>query len=1015
MTTMTTSPAPTSRSSAISGSGTTANGRGASPFDAHDTFVHRHIGPDDVEIAEMLKVVGCASLEDLTDKTVPASIRLRRSLQLPGASDSKGEHELIAELRAIASQNQVFRSCIGMGYSGTFTPPVIQRNILENPGWYTQYTPYQAEISQGRLEALLNFQTMVSDLTGLPLAGASLLDEGTAAAEAMAMCFSIAGADGAKNKFIAAADCHPQTLGVLRTRAESLGIELVVAETESIFNAKPAKPAEAPKVTSEGVCGVLVQYPTTDGRVECYEELTRGAHAAGAMVVVATDLLALTLLRAPGEWGGGGENGADIAVGSSQRFGVPMGYGGPHAAFIATKTEYARKMPGRIIGVSRDAMGNPALRMAIQTREQHIRREKATSNICTAQALLAIMAGMYGVYHGPEGLKVIAKRVRGMTQTLRAGLLKSGHQIAEDLVFDTLRVRPTGRTSEQVLESARARRINLRDFGDGTLGVSLDETTTREDVASLLSAFGSAGGESVDALAASARLDIPPAFARTSAFMSHPVFNTHHSETEMLRYIFQLQNRDLSLTHSMIPLGSCTMKLNATSEMLPVTWPEFCNIHPFAPLNQTRGYQKLFADLELWLPEITGFTAVSLQPNAGSQGEYAGLMVIRAYHHARGQANRDVCLIPDSAHGTNPASAVIAGFKVVAVANKPNGDIDLDDLKAQIAAHKANLGALMVTYPSTYGVFEEHIKEICTLVHGAGGQVYMDGANMNAQVGVCRPGDIGADVCHLNLHKTFCIPHGGGGPGMGPIGVVAHLAPFLPGHPVVSPFADPSPGQIGECAIGPVSAATWGSPAILTIPWVYIALMGAAGLKRATQVAILNANYMAKRLEAHFPVLFRGKGGFCAHEFIIDCNAFDKSAGVKTDDIAKRLMDYGFHAPTMSWPVPGTLMIEPTESEPKAELDRLVDALIAIRAEIKEIEEGRGSRTDNPLRHAPHPIRAVVTDEWTHAYPREQAAYPKGALWLAERKFWPPVARVDNPYGDRNLVCTCPPMSAYGH
>ncbi len=1011
MTTMTTPPSAAARSTttANSANGASAAGRAQSVFDAGDTFVHRHIGPDEHEIAEMLKVIGCATLDELAERTVPASIRLRRAMNLPGASDTKGENELLAELKTIATQNQVFRSFIGMGYHGTITPGVIQRNILENPGWYTQYTPYQAEISQGRLEALLNFQTMVSDLTGLPLAGASLLDEGTAAAEAMAMCHSIAGAEGSKNKFIAASDCHPQTLAVVKTRAESLGIDLVIANSEA--GGKGA----IQNIELAGVCGVLLQYPTTDGRVECWEKLTQRAHQAGALVVVATDLLALTLLKPPGEWGGGGGNGADIAVGNSQRFGVPMGYGGPHAAFIATKTEYARKIPGRIIGVSRDAMGNPALRMAIQTREQHIRREKATSNICTAQALLAIMAGMYGAYHGPEGVKAIATRIRAMTQILRSGLVTLGHAIGDELVFDTLRVRPARRSASQVVETARARQINLRDFGDGSVGVSLDETTTREDLANLLAAFGG-GKEDLDTLAAAAHPGVPPAFARTSAFMTHPVFNSHHSETEMLRYITQLQKRDLSLADSMIPLGSCTMKLNATSEMVPVTWPEFAGLHPFAPLDQTKGYQKLFADLENWLAEITGFAAISLQPNAGSQGEYAGLMVIRAYHHARGQTNRNVCLIPDSAHGTNPASAVIAGFKVVAVANKPNGDIDLDDLKAQIAAHKADIGALMVTYPSTYGVFEEHIKEICQLVHDAGGQVYMDGANMNAQVGLCRPGDIGADVCHLNLHKTFCIPHGGGGPGMGPIGVAAHLAPFLPGHPVTSPFAEASRAKgVGSKAIGPISAASWGSPAILTIPWVYIALMGAAGLKKATEVAILNANYMAKRMEAHYPVLFRGKSGFCAHEFIIDCNAFDKSAGIKTEDIAKRLMDYGFHAPTMSWPVPGTLMIEPTESEPKAELDRLCDALIAIREEIREIEEGRGSKTDNPLKNAPHPISAATSDDWKHAYTRQQAVYPKGAPWLAERKFWPPVARVDNPYGDRNLVCTCPPMSAYGH
>lgn len=966
---------------------------GAAVLNPSDTFVHRHIGPSPAEIDEMLSTLGYRTLDELTDATVPASIRLDKPLRLSGAAGSatpRGEFELLQELRAIASQNQVFRSFIGMGYYDTITPPVILRNIMENPGWYTQYTPYQAEISQGRLEALLNFQTMVADLTGLPLAGASLLDEGTAAAEAMAMCFSIAGGRaGTKHAFYVADDCHPQTIAVVRTRAGSLGIKVIVG--------KP----DAADFTKGDLCGILVQYPTTDGRIECYKALCERAHAGGAQVVAATDLLALTLITPPGEWG------ADIAVGSAQRFGVPMGFGGPHAAFIATRNEHVRRMPGRIIGVSRDASGGVALRMAIQTREQHIKRERATSNICTAQALLAIMAGMYACYHGPEGLRRIAQRVHAYTQALRAGLLSLGHEIAEDAAFDTLRIRPKGRTAAQVIEAALAKRINLRDFGDGSVGVSLDETTTRDDIRDLLACFGGTGSEDVDALAASADLDIPPAFARQSGYLTHPVFNTYHSETEMLRYIFKLQGRDLSLAQSMIPLGSCTMKLNATSEMIPVTWPEFARLHPFAPADQTRGYQKLFADLESWLAEITGFAAVSLQPNAGSQGEYAGLLAIRAYHESRGEGHRDVCLIPESAHGTNPASAVIAGFRVVPVATTDRGDIDIDDLRAKAAEHAANLGALMVTYPSTHGVFEEGIREICDIVHKHGGQVYMDGANMNAQVGLTSPGHIGADVCHLNLHKTFCIPHGGGGPGMGPIAVAKHLAPFLPGHPVSRP------ASAGDKAIGPVSAAPYGSPSILPISWMYIALMGAEGLKKATQVAILNANYMARRLEEHYPVLYTGRGGRVAHEFIIDCRHLEKSAGIKIDDIAKRLMDYGFHAPTMSFPVPGTLMIEPTESESKAELDRLCDALIAIRQEIADIESGVLDRADNPLKNAPHTIAALTSDTWTHKYPRERAAYP--LPWLRDHKFWPPVARVDNPYGDRNLVCVCPPMADYAN
>lgn len=963
--------------------------RTGSVLNPSDTFVHRHIGPSEADISEMLEAIGYRSLEALTEATVPADIRLPKALTLFGETGTpRGEHEMVSELHAIARQNQVFRSCIGMGYYGTITPPVVLRNILENPGWYTQYTPYQAEIAQGRLEALLNFQTMVADLTGLPLAGASLLDEATAAAEAMAMAYSIAGgSDSSKNSFLVAHDVHPQTLAVVQTRADGLALKVKTIDPKNVqFSAEDF--------------GLLLQYPASDGRVECYESLAKKAHEAGITVIAATDLLALTLLKPPGEWG------AEIAIGSAQRFGVPMGFGGPHAAFIATKEQHVRKMPGRIIGVSKDSQGNPALRMAIQTREQHIKREKATSNICTAQALLAIMAGMYAVYHGPEGLRRIAVRVHAYTQALRAGLRKLGHSINDaDLVFDTFRVKPAGKAASDILAGARAKKINLREFGDGTFGISLDESTDRTLVKDILAVFGASANEDVDALLASAKIELPAAFARQSGYLTHPVFNSHDSEHEMLRYIFKLQSRDLSLAHSMISLGSCTMKLNATSEMIPVTWPEFGNMHPFAPSEQTKGYQRLFSDLEKWLAEITGFAAVSLQPNAGAAGEYAGLMVIREYLRSIGQGHRNICLIPDSAHGTNPASAVVAGYEVVAVANDENGDIDHADLKAKIAEHKANLGALMVTYPSTYGKFEEGIREIVKLVHDAGGQVYMDGANMNAQVGLTSPGFIGADVCHLNLHKTFCIPHGGGGPGVGPIGVAKHLAPFLPGHPVSKPAV------ATDKSIGAVAAAPYGSASILPISYVYIALMGGAGLTRATEVAILNANYMAKRLEKHYNVLFKGKNGRCAHEFILDCRPFEKSAGIKVEDIAKRLQDYGFHGPTMSWPVPGTLMIEPTESEPKAELDRFCDAMIGIREEIRAIEEGKSDRADNPLKNAPHTSAMVTATEWKHPYSRQQAAFP--LPYVRDNKFWPSVGRVDNPYGDRNLVCTCPPMSEY--
>ena len=972
-------------------------------LDPSDVFGPRHIGPDDRDVQEMLALVGARSLEEFTDSVVPADIRLASPLRLDAAAGlgkPRGEHEVLAELRAVAQQNQVFRSFIGMGYHGTITPPVVLRNILENPGWYTQYTPYQAEIAQGRLEALLNFQTMISDLTGLPLAGASLLDEGTAAAEAMAMCFSAAGGggghDGPRRTFLVASDAHPQTIGVIKTRGDSIGIRVLEVDPLNLDRG----------IDLNTVCGLLVQYPTTDGRIEDYAALTAMLHDHKVLVVAAADLLSLTLIKPPGEWG------ADACVGSAQRFGVPMGAGGPHAAFIATRSEFARRLPGRIIGVSKDAQGHPALRMAIQTREQHIKRDRATSNICTAQALLAIMASMYAVYHGPEGLCRIARRVQSFAWTLRAGLVGLGHAVTPGVVFDTLRVVPAGRTAQQVADAGAARRMNVRCFPDGSIGLSLDETTTRRDIADLLACFGGTGNEDIDALFASAVPVIPETIERSSGYLTHPIFNTYQSETEMLRYIFKLMGRDLSLAHSMIPLGSCTMKLNATSEMIPVTWPEFGNIHPFAPMSQQAGYAKLYRDLEVWLAEITGFDAVSLQPNAGSQGEYAGLLVIRAYHHARNQPQRNVCLIPDSAHGTNPASAVIAGFKVVPIKNLDNGDVDLEDLKLKAAEHKDTLGALMVTYPSTYGVFEERIREICDVVHAHGGQVYMDGANMNAQVGLCSPGGIGADVCHLNLHKTFCIPHGGGGPGMGPIGVSKHLAPFLPGHPVSSPWTGRQPGTpAGEHAIGPVSAAPFGSPSILPISWMYIAMMGPEGLRKASQIAILNANYMAKRLGEHYKVLFAGKNDRCAHEFIIDVGQFDSTAGVKPEDIAKRLMDYGFHAPTMSWPVPGTLMIEPTESESKLELDRFCDAMIQIRAEIREIEEGRLPKDNNPLKHAPHTSHVVCADEWNRPYSRKQAAYP--LPYLTGHKFWPSVGRIDNAYGDRNLVCACPPMSAY--
>jgi glycine dehydrogenase len=946
-----------------------------------DRFVDRHVGPRADEVAAMLAVVGHASLDALADAAVPAEIRMKGDLALPAALS---ERDALAKIRAIAGQNEVFRTFIGQGYHDCVTPPVVLRNVLENPGWYTQYTPYQAEISQGRLEALLNFQTMITDLTGFEIANASMLDEGTAAAEAMALVHDVAKSKHATAFFVDAA-CHPQTIEVVRQRAEPLGFELVLGDPLT-FEFDDAR-----------FFGALVQHPATDGAVRDLRAFAARAHAAGCHVVAACDPLSLVLLEPPAAWG------ADVAVGNTQRFGVPLGFGGPHAAFLATREAWKRSLPGRLAGVSVDKHGNPALRLALQTREQHIRREKATSNICTAQVLLAVMAGCYAVYHGPDGLQRIARRVRHLTATLAEGLRSVGAKVRPGLVFDTLRVDLTHSELRRVQRAAEARRINLRTFEDG-VGVALDETTTLLDVTDLFSVFANRDVplDEVERLVARTQAPDLVAHARQGEILTHPVFRTHRSETEMMRYLHKLQGRDLSLVHSMIPLGSCTMKLNAAAEMLPVTEPGFGRVHPFAPATQTKGYQRLFADLEKWLAEITGFAATSLQPNAGSQGEYAGLQVIREYHRDRGAPQRDVCLIPHSAHGTNPASAVMAGMKVVVVECDDEGNVDVADLEQKAAAHSASLAALMITYPSTHGVFEAGVEKICAIVHRHGGQVYMDGANMNAQVGLCRPGDIGADVCHLNLHKTFCIPHGGGGPGMGPICVAQHLAPFLPRHPNAKTG--------GEHGIGPISAAPWGSASILPISWMYIAMMGPAGLKHATQVAILNANYVAKRLESSYPILYRAASGLVAHECILDCRPL-KSAGVEVEDVAKRLIDYGFHAPTMSWPVAGTLMVEPTESESQAELDRFIEAMTSIRAEATAVERGELDRNDNPLKHAPHTQAAVVTDDWRHGYSRERAAFP--AAWTREAKFWPAVGRVDNAYGDKHLVCSCPPTDSY--
>ncbi|WP_337886403.1 aminomethyl-transferring glycine dehydrogenase [Fischerella thermalis] len=946
-------------------------------------FKQRHIGPNADDIRQMLDVLGVSSLDDLINQTVPQSIRLPRALNLP---EALSEYAALAKLKEIALKNQIFRSFIGMGYYDTITPAVIQRNILENPGWYTAYTPYQPEIAQGRLEALLNFQTMIIDLTGLEIANASLLDEATAAAEAMSMSYGIC--KNKANAFFVSQNCHPQTIDVLQTRAKPLGIKIIIGDHESFDFSEP-------------IFGAILQYPASDGTIYDYRAFVEKAHAVGALVTVAADPLSLTLLTPPGEFG------ADIAVGSTQRFGIPLGYGGPHAAYFATKQEYKRQVPGRIVGVSKDAQGKPALRLTLQTREQHIRREKATSNICTAQVLLAVMASMYAVYHGPAGLKKIAENIHTLTGTLAAGLKNLGYKISSESFFDTIRVELGSRNLQEILAVCEAKKINLRIFDETAVGISLDETTTIEDVQNLLEIFA-LGDEFTLPTPPSPHLPLP----RTSPYLTHPIFNRYHSETELLRYLHKLETKDLSLTTSMIPLGSCTMKLNATSEMLPVTWAEFGKIHPFAPKSQTQGYQILFQQLEEWLAEITGFAGISLQPNAGSQGEYAGLLVIRKYHESRGETHRNVCLIPTSAHGTNPASAVMCGMKVVAVACDLQGNIDLDDLKAKAEKHSNELAALMVTYPSTHGVFEEAIQEICAVVHSHGGQVYMDGANMNAQVGLCRPGDIGADVCHLNLHKTFCIPHGGGGPGMGPIGVAAHLVEFLPGHAVMT-MSDYNPKSKiqNPKSIGAVSAAPWGSASILVISWMYIAMMGATGLTDATKVAILNANYIAKRLEAHYPILYQGKNGCVAHECILDLRSLKKSANIEIDDIAKRLMDYGFHAPTVSWPVAGTIMVEPTESESKEELDRFCDAMISIRQEVAEIEAGKADVQDNVLKNAPHTAESLIIGGWNHPYSREQAAYP--APWTREHKFWPAVGRIDAAFGDRNFVCSCLPMEAY--
>ncbi|MDO9024203.1 aminomethyl-transferring glycine dehydrogenase [Zwartia sp.] len=949
-------------------------------LDTSNEFIPRHIGPGQEDQAKMLAAIDAPDLDTLMREVVPANIHMSRELNLPGA---RSEADVLAEMRKIASDNQVFRNYIGQGYYGTHTPNVILRNILENPAWYTAYTPYQPEISQGRLEAILNYQTMVADLTGLDIANASLLDEGTAAAEAMTLARR---ASQSQSKvFFVSQHCHPQTIEVIRTRADGLDIEVVLGDEQ---NGVPA------------CFGLLVQYPHSLGAVSDYRALAEQVHAQGGVVACATDLLALALLEPPGHWG------ADIAIGSAQRFGVPFGFGGPHAGFMACKDAFKRNMPGRLVGISKDAQGNQALRLALQTREQHIRREKATSNICTAQVLLAVMSSMYALWHGPKGIKAIATRVHQATAILKHGLTAMGINVANQTFFDTLLLETASHT-DAILQAARAAQINLRSVSATQLGISLDETVTAQDLETLLSVFAGVTGKSAAALPFSVNglPGIPASVQRKQAILSHPVFSSIQSETDMLRYLRKLADKDLALDRTMIPLGSCTMKLNATVEMIPVTWPEFAAIHPFAPAEQTRGYQTMIERLSKDLCEITGYDAISLQPNSGAQGEYAGLLAIRAYHRANGQHQRDVCLIPSSAHGTNPASANMVGMDVVVVGSDAHGNVDLDDLKAKIAKVGDRLAALMVTYPSTHGVFEESITTICDLIHEAGGQVYMDGANMNAMVGVAQPGKFGSDVSHLNLHKTFCIPHGGGGPGVGPVGVRAHLAPFLPGvvgEKGVLPDGTP---------VGPVSAAPFGSASILPIPFVYISLMGAEGLRRATEVAILSANYVARRLEGHYPVLYTGRNGRVAHECILDMRDIKEASGISAEDIAKRLMDYGFHAPTMSFPVAGTLMVEPTESEGLAELDRFVDAMISIRQEIAQVESGECDKNDNVLKNAPHTAKMLLAEEWHHDYPRQQAAYPLASL--RDSKYWPPVGRVDNAWGDRNLVCACLPVEAY--
>ncbi len=953
-----------------------------------ERFASRHISPDPQQIQEMLELTGAESIQQLIDETIPADIRLESPLNLP---DALSEADYISHIKQMAARNKIFTSFIGMGYYDTITPNVILRNVLENPGWYTAYTPYQAEISQGRLEALINFQTMVSDLTGMELANASLLDEGTAAAEAASMLHGRRKGKKRKNAntLFVSENCHPQTLDVLRNRMEPLGIALKIG------------PADSLDVTDPGIFAILLQYPDTFGSVEDYTSLIEAAHENSIYVAVAADLMSLTLLTPPGEMG------ADVVVGSTQRFGVPMGYGGPHAAYFATREEFKRQIPGRIIGISQDTEGNVAYRMALQTREQHIRREKATSNICTAQVLLAVIAGFYGVYHGPKGLKRIASKIHGLAKLASQGLAEMGLDTRNEHFFDTITLQNLDQGDvEKVRALALQKEVNFR-YSDSMIGISFDETKELDDVQTVLDIFSEALGKAnrfdLQKESGKTEINFPESLTRKTNYLDHPVFSQYHSEHEMLRYLKRLENRDLSLTHSMISLGSCTMKLNATAEMIPLTWSEFGRIHPFVPFDQARGYHQLFEELESWLAEITGFDAVSLQPNSGAQGEYAGLMAIRAYHQANGDAQRNVTIVPSSAHGTNPASAVMAGMDVVVTKCDDHGNIDLDDLREKAEKYSDRLASLMVTYPSTHGVFEEEIREICRVVHNHGGLVYMDGANMNAQVGYTSPARIGADVCHLNLHKTFTIPHGGGGPGMGPIGVVEKLAPFLPGNPVVK--------SGGDQAIPAISAAPWGSASILTISHAYIRMMGAEGLTQATEIAILNANYLKDRLKDHYPVLYTGKSGRSAHEFIIDVRPFKQSAGIDAPDVAKRLMDYGFHAPTMSFPVPGTLMIEPTESESKEELDRFCDAMIGIRNEIRAIEEGKADANDNVLKNAPHTMRVVMADEWNHPYSREEAVFPLATLRFD--KFWPAVSRVDDAYGDRNLVCACLPLEAY--